>query len=97
MPRIFIILACATVLVFGWMFYQYQPNKRKAADLMLIKLFYLKDRADISAGTELGKLIEIDLSDARLKGDYKVMSDFILGQMLQRAEARNQYIRDLKL
>ncbi len=33
MPRILIVLACATVLVFGWMFINIQSNKKEAAQL----------------------------------------------------------------
>ncbi len=97
MPRIFIILACATVLVFGWMFYQYSAQQKEAAQFDAYQVVLLEKTEQIfKQAQNWEKPIEIDLSDARLKGDYKVMSDFILGQMLQRAEARNQYIRDLK-
>ena len=97
MPRIFIILACATVLVFGWMFYQYSAQQKEAAQFDAYQVVLLEKTEQIfQQAQNWEKPIEIDLSDARLKGDYKVMSDFILGQMLQRAEARNQYIRDLK-
>ena len=97
MPRIFIILACATVLVFGWMFYQYSAQQKEAAQFDAYQVVLLEKTEQIfKQAQNWEKPIELDLSDARLKGDYKVMSDFILGQMLQRAEARNQYIRDLK-
>lgn len=97
MPRIFIILACATVLVFGWMFYQYSAQQKEAAQFDAYQVVLLEKTEQIfKQAQNWEKPIEIDLSDARLKGDYKVMSDFILGQMVQRAEARNQYIRDLK-
>lgn len=42
------------------------------------------------------KPINIQVSDPRLQGDYKVMADFVLSQMIQNAEARNKYLRDLK-
>ncbi|WP_212139143.1 hypothetical protein, partial [Burkholderia stagnalis] len=87
----------ATVLVFGWMFYQYSAQQKEAAQFDAYQVVLLEKTEQIfQQAQNWEKPIEIDLSDARLKGDYKVMSDFILGQMLQRAEARNQYIRDLK-
>ena len=38
----------------------------------------------------------MDTADPRLQGDYQVMADFVLRQMMQSAEVRNQYIRELK-
>ena len=41
MPRIFIILACATVLVFGWMFYQYSAQQKEAAQFVAYQVVLL--------------------------------------------------------
>ncbi len=70
MPRIFIILACATVLVFRWMFYQYSAQQKEAAQFDAYQVFFTeKTGTDISAGTRIGKnQLRIDLSDVSLKG-----------------------------
>ncbi len=42
------------------------------------------------------KPIQIDLQDNRLDGDYQIMASFVLSHMVQSAEARNSYLRELK-
>lgn len=97
MPRIFVILGCATVLVFGWMFYQYTVQQKEAAQLETYQTVLLEKTEQIfQQAQQWEKPIQVEVADPRLTGDYKIMSDFILSQMMQRAEARNQYIRDLK-
>lgn len=97
MPRIFVVLASATVLVFGWMFYQYSVQQKEAVQLSTYETVLREKTEQIfQQAQHWEEPIQLNVTDARLTGDYKIMSDFILSQMLQRAEARNQYIRDLK-
>ncbi len=97
MPRIFVILGCATVLVFGWMFYQYSVQQKEVAQLETYQTVLMEKTEKIfQQAQHWDKPIQVDVTDTRLTGDYKVMSDFILSQMIQRAESRNQYVRDLK-
>ncbi|OAL75992.1 hypothetical protein [Acinetobacter terrae] len=97
MPRIFLILGLATCAVFGWMFYQYSVQQN---DLSQLKTYQtvLYEKAELIYGQaqDWSEPIDINVSDPRLQGDYKVMADFVLSQMIQNAEARNEYLRALK-
>ncbi|MCT8089424.1 hypothetical protein H0920_08420 [Acinetobacter sp. C_4_1] len=97
MPRIFLILALATCSVFGWMFYQYSVQQKELSQLHSYQtVLYEKAELIYQQAQDWSKPIEINVSDNRLQGDYKVMADFVLSEMIQNAEARNQYLRELK-
>ncbi|MEJ2899969.1 hypothetical protein [Acinetobacter sp. NS-4] len=97
MPRIFLILALATCSVFGWMFYQYSVQQKELSQLHSYQtVLYEKAELIYLQAQDWSKPINIQVSDPRLQGDYKVMADFVLSQMIQNAEARNKYLRDLK-
>ncbi len=97
MPRIFIILGLATLLMFGGMYCQYreQQNEQQALDIYQTVLL---EKAELiySQARDWSKPIQVDISDPRLTGDYKIMADFVLSHMIQNAEARNTYLRELK-
>lgn len=97
MPRIFIILTVATVLVFGGMLYQYRVQQKEVEQLQTYQVVLLEKTEQIfDQAKNPSKLIQVDVTDPRLEGDYQIMANFILTQMIQSAEARNSYIRDLK-
>lgn len=97
MPRIFIILGLATCAVFGWMFYQYSVQQNDLSQLKTYQtVLYEKAELIYEQAQDWSEPIDINVSDNRLQGDYKVMADFVLSQMIQNAEARNQYLRELK-
>ena len=97
MPRIFIILGAATVLIFGAMFYQYREQQQQTAQLQAYQAVLLEKTEQIfQQAKDPDKKIQLDVHDPRLKGDYQVMAGFVLTQMMQSAEARNSYIRELK-
>lgn len=97
MPRILIILTAATVLIFGGMFYQYRAQQKELSQLHSYQTVLLEKTEEIfHQAKDPEKPIQVDLNDPRLQGDYQVMAKFVLTQMLQSAEARNSYIRELK-
>lgn len=97
MPRIFIILAAATAVVFGAMFYQYHAQQKELGQLQAYQAVLLEKTEQIfQQAKDPSQPIKVDTADPRLQGDYQVMADFVLRQMMQSAEARNQYIRELK-
>ena len=97
MPRILIILTAATVLIFGGMFYQYRAQQKELGQLHSYQTVLLEKTEEIfHQAKDSEKPIQVDLNDPRLQGDYQVMAKFVLTQMLQSAEARNSYIRELK-
>ena len=97
MRRIVLIIGCVTGIIFGWMFYQYNSQQKQVAQLHAYQnVIHEKAEQIFVQAQDWSKPIQIDLEDNRLDGDYAVMAQFILGQMRDRAEARNQYLRDLK-
>lgn len=97
MPRIFVILTAATVLVFGGLFYQYKQQQQEAAQLQVYKSVLLdKTQQIFEQAKDSTQPIRVDVNDARLKGDYQIMASFVLQQMILSAESRNAYIRELK-
>ena len=97
MPRIFIILTAATVIIFGGLFYQYRAQQKEAGQLQAYQTVLLEKTEQIFAqAKDTSKPIQVDVADPRLQGDYQVMANFVLTQMIQSAEARNAYIRELK-
>ena len=97
MPRIFLILGLATAAVFGGLFYQYHVQQQESAQLgQYQKVLYEKTDLIYAQAKDWNTPIEVDVSDARLQGDYEVMANFVLSQMIQSAEARNAYLRELK-
>ncbi|WP_407305182.1 hypothetical protein [Acinetobacter sp.] len=97
MPRIFLILGLATCAVFGWMFYQYSVQQNDLSQLQTYQtVLYEKAELIYEQAQDWSEPIDVNVSDKRLHGDYKVMADFVLSQMIQNAEARNEYLRQLK-
>ena len=97
MPRIFLILGLATCTVFGWLFYQYSVQQKELGQVHEYQaVLYEKAELIYQQAQDWSKPIEVNVSDNRLQGDYKVMADFVLSEMIQNAEARNQYLRELK-
>lgn len=97
MPRVFIILAGATVAVFAWLFYQYTVQQQHKAELIEYESVLNEKTAEIfEQAQDWSSPIQLDIEQDRLDGDYAVMAEYVLGQMRDRAEARNQYLRDLK-
>lgn len=97
MPRIFVILTAATVLVFGGLFVQYKQQQHEAEQLQIYQSVLLdKTQQIFEQAKDSEKPIKVNVKDERLEGDYQVMASFVLQQMIQSAEARNSYIRELK-
>lgn len=97
MPRIFLILGLATCTIFGWLFYQYSVQQNDLSQLKDYQtVLYEKAELIYEQAQDWSEPININVSDNRLQGDYKVMADFVLSQMIQNAEARNEYLRALK-
>ena len=97
MPRIFLILGLATCTIFGWLFYQYSVQQNDLSQLKDYQtVLYEKAELIYEQAQDWSEPININVSDNRLQGDYKVMADFVLSQMIQNAEARNEYLRAFK-
>jgi len=97
MPRVFLILALVTCSVFGWMFYQYSVQHNELSQLKNYQtVLYEKAELIYEQAQDWSKPIDVNVTDQRLEGDYKIMAEFVLDDMIQNAEERNQYLRELK-
>ena len=97
MPRVFMILAAVTLAIFIGLFYQNSAQKKHQADLLEYETVLEEKTESIAQqAQDWSKPIELELEDDRLDGDYAIMAEFMLGQLRDSAEERNQYLRDLK-
>lgn len=97
MKRIALILVLATTVVFGWMFYQYAQQQKEQQQVQHYeRVLYEKTEQIYTQAQDWTTPIQVDIKDASLTGDYQIMAEFVLSHMQQNAEARNQYLRDLK-
>jgi hypothetical protein len=91
------ILASATLAIFIWLFYQYSVEQKQQADLQEYEqVLEEKTQSILQQAQNWSKPIQVEVQDPRLEGDYAIMATFLLGQMRDSAEERNQYLRDLK-
>lgn len=92
-----LVIAAATFSIFGYMIYQYKVQQNELAQLEVYQSV-IQDEGQLifEAAQTWQKPISIDLNTSNLDDDYKIMADFVLNFMVQSAEARNTYLRELK-
>ena len=97
MKRVVFVIAAATFSIFGYMIYQYKVQQNELAQLEVYQSV-IQDEGQLifEAAQKWQKPISIDLNTSNLDDDYKIMADFVLNFMVQSAEARNTYLRELK-
>lgn len=97
MKRVVFIIAIVTFSIFGYMIYQYKIQQNELEQLQVYQSV-IQDKSQLifEAAQNWQKPISVDLTTSDLDGDYKVMADFMLNFMMQSAEIRNTYLRDLK-
>ena len=97
MKRVVLVIAAATLSIFGYMIYQYKVQQNELAQLEVYKSV-IQDEGQLifEAAQKWQKPISVDLNTSNLDDDYKIMADFVLNFMVQSAEARNTYLRELK-
>lgn len=97
MPRVFMILAAVTLAIFIGLFYQNSIQQKHQAELLEYEtVLEEKTQSIVRQAQDWSKPIQLELEDDRLDGDYAIMAEFMLGQLRDSAEERNQYLRDLK-
>ena len=91
------VIAAATFSIFGYMIYQYKVKQNELAQLEVYQSV-IQDEGQLifEAAQTWQKPISVDLNTSNLDDDYKIMADFVLNFMVQSAEARNTYLRELK-
>ncbi|MDY6487974.1 hypothetical protein SKM51_12360 [Acinetobacter faecalis] len=97
MKRVVLVIAAATFSIFGYMIYQYKVQQNELAQLEVYQSV-IQDEGQLifEAAQTWQKSISVDLNTSDLDDDYKIMADFVLNFMVQSAEARNTYLRELK-
>ena len=97
MKRVVLVIAAATLSIFGYMIYQYKVQQNELAQLEVYKSV-IQDEGQLifEAAQKWQKPISVDLNTSKKKKDYKIIADFVLNFMVQSAEARNTYLRELK-
>ncbi len=92
-----LVIAAATFSIFGYMIYQYKVQQNELAQLEVYQSV-IQDEGQLifEAAQKWQKPISVDLNTSNLDDDYKIMADFVLNFMVQSAEARNTYLRELK-
>lgn len=97
MKRVVLVIAAATFSIFGYLIYQYKVQQNELAQLEVYQSV-IQDEGQLifDAAQKWQKPISVDLDTSNLDDDYKIMADFVLNFMVQSAEARNTYLRELK-
>lgn len=97
MKRVVLVIAAATFSIFGYMIYQYKVQQNELAQLEVYQSV-IQDKGQLifESAQKWQKPISVDLDTSNLDDDYKIMADFVLNFMVQSAEARNTYLRELK-
>ncbi|OTG85719.1 hypothetical protein B9T31_11225 [Acinetobacter sp. ANC 4558] len=97
MRKIVIVIAMITFAIFGLMMYQYREQAREVTQFEIYQNV-LDEKSDTlyEQAKDWTKPIAIDTRDVRLKPDFQIMADFMLNMMVQNAELRNSYLRELK-
>ena len=96
MRRILIILAIVILAVVGFFYYDHSTVKNEEANRQAFDLVMTdKMRQLYEQAQDRSKPIQIDIHDPRLKGDYKVLSEFLLNYWIKNIETRNAYLNQL--
>lgn len=96
MRRILIVFSIIFLAVIGFFYYDHTSIKneeanRQAFDLVMTdKMRQLSEQAQ-----DRSKPVNIDIHDARLKGDYKILSEFLLKYWIKNIDTRNAYLNQL--
>lgn len=97
MHKVFLIIALVTCSIFGFMFYQYHEQKKEVGQFEFYQTVLSEKSFEIyEQAKDWSKPISIDTKDHRLDPDFQVMADFMLNMLVQNAELRNAYLRELK-
>ncbi|MEC8125087.1 MAG: hypothetical protein VX125_14800 [Pseudomonadota bacterium] len=96
MGRILIVFGIIFLAIIGFFYYDHTSIKneeanRQAFDMVMTdKMRQLSEQAQDRA-----KPVNIDIHDARLKGDYKILSEFLLKYWIKNIDTRNAYLNQL--
>lgn len=96
MRRIIIILAMVILAIVGFFYYDHITTKRDEVSRQNFDLVMTdKMRQLYEQAQDRTKPVNIDIHDARLTGDYKTLSEFLLKYWIKNIDTRNAYLNQL--
>ena len=97
MRRIWIVVGIIIVVIATWFYVEYESAQRNAANRQMFDVV-MSEKMDAlyQQAQDWSKPIQLNVHDDRLKGDYKILSEFLLNYWMSNVETRNQYLRALK-
>lgn len=97
MRSIVVICSLVILLVAGLFYYRHSIENNQEVNREKFDLVMTEKMRDLYIqAQDWSKPMQFDISDRRLKGDYKVLSEFVLNYWVVNIEQRNSYLRRLK-
>ena len=80
----------------GFLYYDHTSIKNEEANRQAFDLVMTEKMRQLSEqAQDRSKSVQIDIQDARLKGDYKTLSEFLLAYWVRNVDTRNAYLNQL--
>ena len=100
MRRVLLILTSLFFVIFlavvGFLYYDHNSVKNEEANRQAFDVVMTEKMRQLSEqAQDRSKPVDIDTHDSRLKGDYKILSEFLLGYWVKNVDTRNAYINQL--
>lgn len=97
MRRIISVVIVIILSIAAYLFYEHTALKQQEAQRQMFDVVMSeKMRQLYENAQDWSKPISLNIHDERLKGDYKILSEFVLNYWLKNVETRNTYLRDLE-
>lgn len=97
MRRIWIVVGIVLIAMAAWFYVEHESAQRTAANRQMFDVVMSEKMDELyHQAQDWSKPVQLNVHDARLTGDYKVLSEFLLNYWMRNVETRNQYLRQLK-
>ncbi|OTG67189.1 hypothetical protein [Acinetobacter silvestris] len=97
MRRILIVVGIILLVIAAVLFIEHESVKRNEANRQMFDVVMSEKMSELyDQAQDWSKPVQLNVHDDRLKGDYKVLSEFLLSYWMKNVEIRNAYLRELK-
>ena len=97
MRRIWIVVGIVLIAIAAWFYVEHESAQRTTANRQMFDVVMSEKMDELyHQAQDWSKPVQLNVRDARLTGDYKVLSEFLLNYWMRNVETRNQYLRQLK-
>ena len=97
MRRIWIVVGIIIIAIAAWFYVEHESAQRNAANRQMFDVVMSEKMEQLyNQAQDWSKPVQLNVHDDRLKGDYKILSEFLLNYWMSNVETRNQYLRELK-